>query len=218
MTCSIEPLSESNAHQWEEFNTQSAEGSLFHGLRWKSVLEDVFHLKLRYYLILNGREIVGISPWVERSVLNFQGLVSILHSEVNNIVLDDAVSADHFNEVLSLFAKKYSFLHFNTHNPVLLDRVRFAHVPGEDTGHMVADLKSNPPDAVWAGLSKKTKQAIRTFENDGFEVRTINRPGDLEGFYRYYVRNLTHIRGEILPLALRSSQYSRDHDAACQVN
>ncbi|WP_250986898.1 GNAT family N-acetyltransferase [Methanoculleus oceani] len=156
---------------------------------------------MRYYLILNEQEVVGISPWAERSALNFLGLVSIPHSEMNGIVLDDTFNADHFNEILSLFAKKYSFLHFNTCNPALLDGIRFTHVSGEDTGHMMTDLRSSPPDAIWAGLSKRTKQALRTFENDGFEVSEINHPDELDDFYRYYSGNMTHINGKILPLA-----------------
>jgi hypothetical protein len=201
MAYSIELLSEDNADQWEGFNNQFEEGTLFHSLRWKQVLEDVFHPKLRYYLILNDREIVGISPWAEQSALNFQGLVSIPHSEYNGIMLGDTLNADHFNEILSLFAKKYSFLHFNTCNPALLDEIGFTHVPGEDTGHMVTNLRVSPPDAIWAGLSKNVRFAIRTFEKDGFEVSEISRPGDLDDFYRYYVGNMTHINGKILPLA-----------------
>ncbi len=201
MAYSIELLSEDTADQWEEFNNQSGGGTPFHSLRWKQVLEDVFHPKLRYYLILNEREVVGISPWAERSALNFQGLVSIPHSEMNGIVLDDTFDADHFNEILSLFAKKYSFLHFNTCNSALLDGIRFTHVPGEDTGHMVTDLRSSPPDTIWAGLSKNVRYAIRTFEKDGFEVSEINRPDGLDDFYRHYSGNMTHINGTILPLA-----------------
>ncbi len=201
MTYSIELLSESNAHQWEEFNDQSREGTLFHSLKWKRLLEDVLHLKLRYYLILNGRNVVGISPWIEESILNFRGLVSIQHFETNSIVLDEAFNTDHFNKILSLFARKYSFLHFNTYNPALPGKNGFAHVPQGDTSHMVVDLRENPPEAIWAGLSKNTRYDIRVFENDGFEVRVISQPGDLDDFYRYYVRNMMHIHGEVLPLA-----------------
>lgn len=200
MTYSIELLSEDNAHRWEEFNNQSREGTPYHSLTWKQVLEEIFHLKLRYYLILDGRKVVGISPWIEQSVLNFQGLVSILHSDANCIVLDDALNADHLNKILSLFARKYSFLHLNTYNPALLDNIRFTHVPSGDTGQMMINLRDKSPDAVWAGLPKKIKQAIGVFEKDGFEVQVIRQPGDFDDFYRYYVENLTRIHGEILPL------------------
>ncbi len=201
MVCSVELLSGENADQWEDFNNRTGGGTLFHGLRWKQVLEEVFHPKLRYYLIFNDREVVGISPWGERSALNFHGLVSILHSEMNGILLDDTFDTDRFDEILELFARKYSFLHFNTYTPALLDGSRFTHAPGEDTGHMVIDLRSRSPDDIWAGLSKNMRLAIRTFERDGFETSVVTRPEDLDDFYRYYVRNLTHIQGEILPFA-----------------
>lgn len=200
MACSIELLSGDNAHLWEEFNAQSPNGTFFHGLRWKQVLEDALDLKLRYYLILNDRRVVGISPWVEQSVLNFRGLVSIPHSEENGVVVDDQFGAGCFGEALSLFAKKYSFLHFNTASRTLLNGTGFAHEVAVDTGHMVANLGHTPPEAMWAGFSKSTRSAVRTFENDGFRVREVHRPDDLEDFYRYYTRNLAHIQGDILPL------------------
>jgi len=201
MACSIELLSDNNAHRWEEFNAQSPKGTLFHGLRWKQILEDVFDLKLRYYLILNDSRVVGISPWIEQSVLNFRGLFSVPHSEENGIVLDDPLGADCLGKIFSLFAKKYSFLHFNGSHPALSNVSGFAHEVTVDTGHMVADLRETPPETLWAALSKNTKRSIRTFENDGFQVHEVRLSGDLKDFYHYYARNLTHIGGEILPLA-----------------
>lgn len=201
MACSIELLSGDNAHQWEEFNTRSREGTLFHDLRWKQILEDVFHLKLRYYLIRSDQEVVGISPWVELSMMNFRGLVSIPHFDENGVLLDNGFDNDRFDEILSLFAKNYSFLHFNTGNRARLCRTRFPHERSIDTGRMVVNLRHTPPEVVWAGFSKSTRQAIRKFENDGFQIRVIDQPDDLKDFYRYYTQNLTHIRGEILPHA-----------------
>jgi len=183
------------------FNATSPQGSLFHDLRWKQVLEDVFHLKLRYYLIRSDREVVGISPWVEQSVMSFRGLVSIPHADENGILLDDGFDINQFGEILSLFAKKHSFLHFNTGNRQLPYRTGFYHEQSADTGHMAVNLRQNPLEAIWAGFSKSTRQAIRAFENDGFQLRVIDKPDDLKDFYRYYTLNLTHIRGEILPLA-----------------
>lgn len=202
MSCSIELVSGDNARQWEEFNSQSPEGTLFHSLKWKQVLEETLHLKLRYYLIRSDKEVVGICPWAERSVMNFRGLVSIPHSDENGVLLDDQFDTDRFDEVLSLLAKRYSFLHFNTGNRALSCKTRFVHHRESDaTGHMMVDLRETPPDTIWAGLSKSTRQAIRTFENDEFQIHEVPPSGDIGDFYRYYTRNLTHIRGEILPLA-----------------
>jgi hypothetical protein len=209
MRYSIEPLSRDNADQWEEFNAQSPEGTLFHSLRWKRVLEDVLHLRPRYYLILDGPDVVGISPGIEKSVMNFRGLVSNPHSETNNIVLDEDFNTDHFNKVLSLFARKYSFLNFSTYNSALSDKVRFAHVSQGDTGHMMLDLRQTSPDTLWTGLSKRTRYSIRAFENDGFEVQVIDQPGDLGEPYQHYVKNMMHIQGEILPFTFFATLLDR---------
>lgn len=200
MACSIELLSRDNAHQWDDFNVRAPNGTIFHTLKWKQVLEEIFHLKLQYYLIRSEGEVVGISPWLERSALNFRGLVSIPHAEENGIVLDENTAGDHFGEIVSLFARNYSFLHFNMGNSIPLNGIGFAHEAHNDTGYMVADLRETPPEAIWAGFSKNTRFSIRAFENDGFTIRVIDRPDALDDFYRYYTQNLTHIRGEILPL------------------
>lgn len=52
MGYSIEALSESNVQQWEEFNNRSPEGTLFHSIRWKNILEDTLNLRLRYYEVI----------------------------------------------------------------------------------------------------------------------------------------------------------------------
>jgi hypothetical protein len=69
MTYSIELLSGSNAHQWQEFNARSIEGTLYHDLRWKKILEEEFDLKTKYYLIRAvGRSLAYVhllaNPWV----------------------------------------------------------------------------------------------------------------------------------------------------------
>lgn len=101
MTYSIELLSGNNAHQWEEFNAHSREGTLFHNLRWKEILEEEFGLKLKYYLIRDDRKVIGICPFIARSVGLFQGLESILHSEYTNAILDDSFDASQMDHLLS---------------------------------------------------------------------------------------------------------------------
>jgi len=214
MTYSIELLTRDNADRWDTFNNRSPEGTLFHSLKWKQVLEDAFHLRLKYYLILDDDDVVGISPWIEQSALNLRGLVSIPESEVNNIVLDGGFDPGRFKEILSLFAREHAFLHFNTYHPDLLDGITYSSYPGGDTGNMVINLQENPPEAIWGALSKKTVKSTLRFPKEGFELQEIDRRSDIELFYQYYEKNLLHINGDILPLSYFETlwdYFSPDH-------
>jgi len=201
MSYTIEALSESNAHQWEDFNNQSGEGTLFHSIRWKEVLEDTLKLKLKYYLIRDDRKVVGIWPFMDQTAGYFQGLIGIPHSEYNNIILDDSFNPDHIDKVLSLFSRECSFLYLNTYNPDICGRIRCDNFTVENTGNMLLDMRQKPPEAIWESFSANTRRSIRLLENKGFRVQEIDRQNDIEEYYQHHVENLTSIQGEVLPRA-----------------
>ncbi|RXE55853.1 hypothetical protein ABH15_06430 [Methanoculleus taiwanensis] len=202
MTYSIEALSEYNADGWEEFNRQCGEGTPFHSVRWKTILEDIFRLNLKYYLILDEQHIVGICPFIEQKTGFFRGLNTIPYSEYTQPILADTFDIRRINDLLSLFAKDYSFLHFTTYNPEIIDRIEYDNFPNENLGNMVVNLKHKPPDTLWQStLSKDDRYKIRAFEKVEFEVQKIDHKRDIERFYHYYAENLNHINGEILPLS-----------------
>ncbi|WP_292519985.1 GNAT family N-acetyltransferase [Methanoculleus sp.] len=201
MAYSVEPLSGDNAHQWETFNHHSREGTLFHSLRWKKILEDIFGFNLRYYLIQNEQKIIGICPFVERIRGYFRGLEDIPHSNFNDVILDDSFNISDINDLLSLFSQKCSYLRFNVSNADILERITYSNFSGEETGNMVLDLKQTPPDTIQQTLSKNTLKRIRRFEKEGFRIQEITRRSDIGQFYQYYAKNMAHIRGKILPLS-----------------
>jgi len=202
MTYSIEALSESNRHQWEDFNNQSREGTLFHSIKWKKILEDVFKLKCQYYLIRGDKEVVGICPFVEHSAGPFRGLNGIPNSEFNNMLFNDSFNADRFSDLLTLFSKDYSYLIFSTYHPPVMERIGYDNFPDEESGNMVSDLRKYPPDVIWNDiLTKNERNKIRKFEKNGFHVHEINQRHDIENFYHYYEENLKYIHGEILPFS-----------------
>lgn len=200
MTYSIEPLSESNAYQWEEFINRSRDATPFHSVRWKNLLEGVLKLKVRYHIIFENRRVVGVCPFVEQSMKRFQGLNNTPRSEYNNIILDDTFNTDDINEILSLFSRRYSFLYFNTYDPVLPDKIGYYTVPNEDGSNIVLDLNQRPPETIWKDiLSKDERYKVSRFEKGGFAIQEVEQGRDIKEFYHYYAENLSHINGYILP-------------------
>lgn len=202
MTYSIEALSESNSCQWENFNKRSGEGTLFHSVRWKKILEDEFALKLNHFLFRDDEKVIGIYPSIEQSAGYFKGLNVLPYSEFNNLILDDSFDVGRINDLLSLFSERYSFLHLTTYAPAVVHHIQFDNYPVDVPGHMMLDLKKNPPDVIWSTiLSKDQRQKIRAFEKDGFEIHEADTDRDIERFYHYYKKNMVHINGEILPIS-----------------
>lgn len=201
MGYSIEALSESTVHKWEEFNNRSPEGTLFHSIRWKNILEDTLNLRLRYYLIFEDQRVIGICPFIERSTGIFRGLASLPYSEFTNIVLEKPFDPGHFNEILSLFAEDNAFLHITTYDPNLIDRIQHDSFIIENSGNMMLDLKQRPPESIWSNFSRNMRYNIQIFNKKGFQIREARQHADVETFYRYYAENMAHIQGKVLPFS-----------------
>lgn len=201
MGYSIEKLSEENAEAWDAFNNRCLEGTFFHTTRWKGLLEDVLKIDLRYWIIRRGQEVVGILPFMNRTIGFLKGLEPIPYSEFNSILLYDGFNPGDLNEVLALFASDHSFFFLNVNNGTLLDYVRYHHYPSESTGNMILDLQQKTPENIWENFSTRQGQRkfIRRFDEKGFTIREIREKGEIEMFYRYYAENLMRVNGNVLP-------------------
>lgn len=109
MGYSIQELSEETAEAWDEFNNQCPEGTFFHSIKWKKILENVIHIDPKYWIISSGQKIVGIVPSKKCTLTYLKGLDTLPHSEFNSILLDNNFDPRDLHEVLTQFASKYSF-------------------------------------------------------------------------------------------------------------
>ncbi|RXE55849.1 hypothetical protein ABH15_06405 [Methanoculleus taiwanensis] len=198
----LQELSAENTEDWEEFNNRCAEGTFFHNLKWKSVLESVLNADLKYWILQRDQKTVGIFPSRERRILFSKGLDTIPHSEYNNILLDDNVNPQDLGEAFSLFGSKYSFFSLSVRKQTLLDHIGYDHYPSGNTGNMILDLQQKPPDSIWENFPAKKGQRkfIRRFDEKGFTIHEIRRQEDIRTFYQYYAENLMRINGDLLPL------------------
>jgi len=202
MSYSIQELSEGNAGAWDDFNNQCSGGTFFHNTKWKSVLENTLDIGLKYWFLRRGQEIIGVFPLRHRTIAFLKGLDPIPYSEFNSILLNDNFSPRDLNEVLALFASKYSFCSLNMSNKKLLDHIEYNHYPSDNIGNMVLDLHQNPPESIWESFPAKKGQRkfIRRFDEKGFQIHEVRQHEDLQIFYQYYAENLMRINGDMLPL------------------
>ena len=206
----IEQLNDDNAGKWEEFNNNSPEGSLYHSLEWKKIIENISGIRTYYYLLYKNNSVAGIFPFAERNIPLFTGLIPVpdpIH--LNAIIRDyrDPSVMDYVIKELQVFHKnhkKISFLCLSTLREEVVDAVRdYPMYPFSDEGNMILDLQKSPPQKIWDSFSAKKGQRkfIRRFDETGFRVAEIHSQDDLKVLYRYYQENINFIGGTLHPFS-----------------
>jgi hypothetical protein len=197
----IERLNESNAVKWEEFNNNSNEGSFFHSLKWKQIIENTLDLRTQYYLLFKNNNVLGILPFVEQKIYLFNGLVPLPGTEYNYAIIRDYSDPSVFQDITKALynenQRKISFISFSTIHREIIDNVQkeFPVFPYADAGFMTLDLQESPPQKIWDNFSKKGGQRkfIRRFHENGFKVTELKDRDDLKVFYRYFQENMNHL-------------------------
>jgi hypothetical protein len=206
----IERLNDDNAGKWEEFNTNSSEGSFYHTLKWKKIIENIATIRTHYYLLFKNNSISGIFPFVERNIPFFKGLIPVpdpIH--LNAIIRDyrDPSVIDYVIKELQLInknQKKISFICFSTLREEVIHNIKdYPMYPFSNEGNMILNVKESPPQKIWDGFSAKKGQRkfIRRFDETGFSVAEINSHDDLKLLYKYYQENINFIGGTLHPFS-----------------
>lgn len=214
----LERLTDENADEWDRFNSGSPEGSLFHSLKWKRIMEKGSESRMQYYLLYRGEQAFGIFPLVEHKVRFFQGLSPADDPQRLHAILkdySDPVAIQHVIGALQSIErdrKPLSFIRLSVSHEETLDLItRYTLLRLPDIGDMVLDLSELPPEELWNSFSAKKGQRkfIRRFDENGFSITEADSPEDLDLFYKYYEENIKHIGGKLQPYsrisALRDS-------------
>ena len=205
-------LSESNASDWEGLNENSPQGSLFHTLKWKRLLEESFrkYATTRYFLIYQDHRPVALCPFFERRSWGFKNLASLPDSGLNpwnHVVMHEQGCAP--DECLEIFediakSKNMAYVAFGILEEQRSAIARFGVPVYSADGSMVLDLSENPPDQIWKHTfhhRHSPRQKIRHFERDGFKLDCLASRESLDLFYPYYAANLKRIGGRSYPLS-----------------
>ena len=205
----IEEITTNNEKEWDKFNEDFAQGSFYHTIKWKKILEETYNLKSHCFLVRYKGEIISICPFYEVKIKGFNGLQILPESDYNHLLIEN----NHLNEsLLKLIVdktekivkdNKLSFVIIHTHNKKFEEfSNNYSTLPFPVTGNMEVNLIENNPDRIWNEIfSNKDNQRkyIKRFENDGFELKEIRSIKDLEIFYRYYKDNLEFIKAPFYP-------------------
>jgi len=195
--------------EWVEFLQASQEGTFYHTLEWKDVIEKSFPYSAIYLVVkdINGT-VVSICPGFVVKTGPLRTYVSIPHSDFGGPVIDKNY-IPRASLSLSVFLKKicsdngvaYAKLRFLNDQIARFYKSPFGYVD-RSIGIMEIDLQTTPPDVIWSKVfSSRQRKKIKRFERDGFQIREICGKSDLASFYNSYFSNMRYIGAHEYPYA-----------------
>jgi hypothetical protein len=201
---SIEDLSSENIKDWDNFNAIFKNGSFYHTIKWKNVLEKSFRFKQHCFLIRYKEKVISICPFFEVTIKGFKGLQLLPESDYNYLLLEEnhlnvsiiKMILDKTQKIINDNKLSFNIVHTNNKKyEKLFDKYNY--LPYPITGNMEVDIRENSPDKIWNEIfSRKDNQRkyIKRFDSDGFKIKEINSKKDIEIFYKYYKENLEFIK------------------------
>jgi hypothetical protein len=190
-----------NNSEWESFLQTSPNGTIYHSLRWKEVIQRSFPHKALYLTIkdANGR-LTGICPGFIMKSTNLKMYCSTPYSDYGGPVITKRYPQQASLSLLNFFQN------FCSEKGIAYAKICFmedklAHffkspLSYEDAsrGTMELDLKATSSDFIWNKLfSQNTRRKIRLIERDGFQAQEAQTKSDLKDFYDLYLNNMKYI-------------------------
>ncbi|RLC62169.1 MAG: hypothetical protein DRI01_07330 [Chloroflexi bacterium] len=193
-----------NEEEWEHFVATSQDGTFYHSLKWKRILEDVFGLATEYIVIRDSEgRVAGICPLaLTRGGKLFNIIASLPHSDFGGPIFREGVESEAASALRGyliwnrrLHSVAYARIRCSSRDTVNYLDTRGAKVDAS-MGTMNLDLLETSLDDLWNHVyNRQTRQRtkIRRVERDGFQSIVADKITDLKIFYQLYHHNMTHI-------------------------
>lgn len=190
-----------NSKEWESFLRSSPEGTFFHSLKWREVIEKSYSYSPLYLTIRNQDEkIVGVCPGFILNSMNFKIYHSLPNSDYGGPIIEahclETASIALRSFLQSTCASKgvtYAKICF-TNNEMGRSFTSKSGCIETNKGVVAIDLKATPSDFIWRSVfSKNRRSKIKRVEREGFQVQEAKTKSDLRDFYNLYHENMTGI-------------------------
>lgn len=204
----VEPLSDEN--EWEEFVSASPNGTFFHTLKWKEVLEKSFDYESTYLEIRDSTDLlIGVCPFfITKRLWPFKVLDSLPHSDLGGPLFKEEFKKEAATALIDYLKKLDYYKHITYTKMKLLDPKSCECLRTDSTsvdcstGTMILDLEEKTIDFIWNDVFTKKggqRRVIRRFERDGFQSREARSIEDLNKFYGLYSKSINRIGGVLYP-------------------
>lgn len=208
MSLQLVPLDSSRADDWEMLNERSVEGTLFHSLRWKRLLEESFSFDTRYAMIYRDNKAAILCPFFATEISGLRGLVALpddtlnpsdhLVADTDEFALGEAIRTA--QRVAKMDGMSYLILGVSENQRGVLSQHGLS--LRTISGRMVLDLTEISPDWIWSEtFSNNQRNKIRRFDREGFTLDYVTSREDIEAFHSHYARNLQRFGAKPYPLS-----------------
>ena len=189
---------------WDRFVGASPDGTIFHSLAWKRVVEEVFHHAPRYLVAADGDEIKGTLPLFEvRGLLTGRVLVSTPYAVYGGLCTahqdaTDALLTASRELVAARGARYVELRHFGAPCPGL---------PTKELYSTFIRTLDPDPEANFAAVPRRQRRMVRQGAKHGLSARVGWE--FLREFYEIFLISRQHLGSPPFPLRLFES--IRDH-------
>jgi CelD/BcsL family acetyltransferase involved in cellulose biosynthesis len=199
----IEPVT--SEEEWEDFVANCPQGTFYHSLNWKRILEEALGYETLYLVVRTDPdgEVIGVCPFTISKKL---GLFKVLNSLPSSDYAGPLIKEEHRDSVAPLLRehlgevaseKGITYAKIRCADRDLYDRLSEEGSELETLyGTMDLDLEETPSDFIWKKVFNARDQQrtlVNRFEKDGFWNREAESIEDLHTFYELYVLNMKHI-------------------------
>ncbi len=204
----VRPLEPDVADRWDQFVFGQPQGTFFHLIGWKRVIEKTFGYQPHYFYAERAGKITGIVPLF--SISNWivgRCLVSLPLAAYGGICAEDQETEGALLSYVKELAtrEQVDFLELRNRNGGLLAGFHANTRYATFTTQLVAD-----PEGNWKRLPRDTRYMIRKAEKAGLQPRRgLDQLGD---FYRLFAISMRRLGTPVFPRALFENVIEEFHD------
>ncbi len=192
----VEPLDDEI--EWDNFVADSPDGTFFHTIKWRDVIERSFPYQSSYLCIRDSSgQLVGVCPFfITKKLWPFKVLDSLPDSDLGGPLFKEEYKKDAakvlVNYLIELGANKgiaYTKMRLSDLEACEYLRTNDSKVD-DASGTMILDLCETPVDYIWNNVFEhKQRKYINRFDHDGFKTTNGTDMHELEIFYNLYCNN-----------------------------
>jgi hypothetical protein len=186
----VREIGRDGAARWLAYLARNRDATLYHTLRWRDVIVDVFGHEPIYLVAERGGEVSGVlAAFAVRMPLLGCKLISIPYDVGSGGALaDDAESERALVEAAIARARtlgaRYAEFRYETERPALTQLGLRVAQPV-----LISEMAlDGGPDAVWARVEKDHRKSLRKSASRGVVIREAGGAADFEAFYGVYLR------------------------------
>jgi len=189
----VEPMNDER--EWERFVADSPDGTFFHTLKWRDVLEKSFPYESLYLCIRNSNDnLVGVCPFfITKKLWPFNIVDSLPNSDLGGPLLKEGCKKDAANALLNYLEdlganKKISYIKLRISNIEDCECLKTKNSKVENhIGTMILDLDEKSMDFIWNNVFEhKQRKYINRFDRDGFKSNNSTDISSIKKFHTLY--------------------------------